>query len=385
MKTHYKTAVISFFIGALIILSNNSARASHAEGGEITYTHLNGNNYTIHLSFYRDCFGITAPASVTVTIATTQCGLNNQLLLNPIPGTGQEITHPCGNNLSTCNGGTQPGIQKWEYEANYAFPAQCSDWIISAAISARNAAITTIQNPGSDDLYVEAQLNNLTSDNNSPQFGNAPFILATINKDLFFNNGLTDADGDSLVYSLIPARMAANTPVIYNPGYSSLQPLSSNPPVSIDAETGDIFIHPTALEVSVIVFEIQEYRNGNIIGSVMRDIQIYTTTASNNPPVIYGVNGTGQSSIYVLPDVNFSFNIFSSDPDSTDSLSISWNNGIPAATFSTIGFMQQTGIFSWTPQNSDVRPQSYDFTVSVKDNGCPENETAIFSFSIFVT
>src|SRR5438105_890308 len=91
-----------FFIAALAFtLGTQSSYASHAAGGNLTYCHGVGNNYTINFTLYRDCFGIPAPATITVQINSVACGLSFQLVLTPIPGTGQEITHPCAGTFST--------------------------------------------------------------------------------------------------------------------------------------------------------------------------------------------------------------------------------------------------------------------------------------------
>jgi|GEM_PF-2354815 len=368
-----------FFIAALAFsLGTQRSFASHAAGGNLTYCHGVGNNYTISFTFYRDCFGIAAPPSVTVTISSVSCGLSFQVTLLPIPGTGQEITHPCTGTFSTCQGGQEPGIQKWEYEANYAFPAQCADWTISTAISARNAAITTIQNPGSDDLYIDAHLDNTTIDNCSPQFSVDPIVFVCIGQPFVFNNGAVDQDGDSLVYSLITPRIAANTDVIYMPGYSVTNPISSSPAVSIDPVTGDITFNATAQEVGVIAVLIQEYRNGVLIGTVMRDIQIYTVPCTNSLPTL-----CGPYAYTACAGSNLCFDICSNDSDALQNLTMTWNNGIPAASWIVDSTLQHPiGHFCWNTQPSDARPQPYTFTVTIRDDNCPSTGAQVYSYSI---
>jgi hypothetical protein len=187
MKSNYNflrhhSQILKLFFIAVLAFSMGTERtyASHAAGGNLTYCHDSSNVYTINFTLYRDCFGIAAPSSVTVQITSISCNLSFSLTLFPIAGTGQEITHPCTGTFSTCQGGQEPGIQKWEYESTYQFPAQCSDWTISTAISARNAAITTIVNPGGDDLFIDAHLDNSSVDNCSPQFSVDPIVFVCI-------------------------------------------------------------------------------------------------------------------------------------------------------------------------------------------------------------
>jgi hypothetical protein len=311
------------FIFTFSFSISEKAYATHASGGEITYTHLNGNCYAIRLTFFRDCIGINIVQPIIVNIASGSCAQSTTLQLDPVPGTGQEITHPCPGHISTCSGGNEPGIQKWEFESQYCFPGQCADWVISIAISARNAAITTLQNPGADDIYIEAKLNNLNGDNNSPQLTIDPKIFLCIGQDLTIDHGIIDPDGDSLVCSIIAARTDQNTPVVYNLGYSSIQPLSSQTAITMDPNSGDLFIHPINQEVGVIVFQVDEYRNGNLIGSVMQDLCVYTVPCNNNlMPTVSGLDGSTLNSIYILADQPSCFNIFCDDSNATDSLTM---------------------------------------------------------------
>ena len=262
---------------------------------------------------------------------------------------------------------------------------QCADWLFTISDCCRNAAITTISGAAGTGLFLEARLNNLNSDNSSPQFTHDPILFTCIGQDIIFNNGLVDQDGDSLVYSLVAQKSDANTSLIYNTGYSAQQPLSSNPLITFDAYTGNFFMHPTNLEVGIIVYQIDEYRAGTLIGRVMRDVLMYTTTCSNQVPGLTGLNGTSQMAAYILPGTSSCFHIFSYDADVNDTLSMTWNNGIPQAFFSAMGSPYPTGNFCWTPTLNDVRIQPYTFIVTVRDSKCPTNGAAVYSYSIIVT
>jgi hypothetical protein len=250
MKTQQQR--IHFFIALFFsCFFSNYSFASHNAGGEISYLYMGSNQYLVRASLYRDCFGTPAPTSLALYIESATCTLSFNTTMNPVAGTGQEITHPCSSAQSTCNGGQSPGIQKWEYEAVVSIPGQCPDWIFYVTDCCRNQAITTIAGAAGSGFYMEARLNNISGDNSSPQFHIDPQIFLCIGQDIHFNNGVVDPDGDSIVYSLITPRSDANTACVYNPGYSAYQPVSSAPPITFDPNTGDFFIHPTATEVGV--------------------------------------------------------------------------------------------------------------------------------------
>src|SRR5215203_2394014 len=121
MKTQYH---LNSFIAALLFCTiSNLSFASHNAGGNLTYTHLAGNQYMIHGTLYRDCWGIPAPTQITVYIESASCSQSQSLQLTPIPGTGQEVTQVCPTANSRCTGGIEPGYEKWEYEGVVTLPA----------------------------------------------------------------------------------------------------------------------------------------------------------------------------------------------------------------------------------------------------------------------
>src|SRR5436190_13339110 len=112
--THGWKVLICLIIA--FIQTNTEAYASHAQGGDLTYECLGGNQYRLRLSFYRDCIGNDAPFNVDINIQSQTCGFDFFETALPIAGTGQEITPICPSDSSTCKGGIYTGIQEWIYE-----------------------------------------------------------------------------------------------------------------------------------------------------------------------------------------------------------------------------------------------------------------------------
>lgn len=392
MKTIYSVCNARFLRPAYLMIllamlfGSKQTKASHAAGADLTYEYLGNGQYLVTWTLYRDCFGIPAPTNGFLYVESASCGnFSQSYTMNQVPGTGQEITYACATALTTCNGGSATGIQEYEYTATVTLPAQCPDWVFHVSECCRNTAITTLANGGGDNLYIEAYLNNTVYDNNSPTFSNVPVAFECIGQDNYFNHGVIDADGDSLAYFFIGPRTDGNLPCVYAPGYSISNPLTSTPAVSIDPATGDIFMHPTTSEVAVIAVLVQEYRNGVLIGSVMRDMQIYTVQCNNTLPTASGINGTTNFATSSCIGGQLCFDVISSDPDPNDTLTMTWNNAIPAATFTVTGTPHPVGHFCWTPTPNDARPQPYTFTVTVHDNACPSNGVQTYSYSITVS
>jgi gliding motility-associated-like protein len=374
---------ISFIV--MFIQSQNEAFASHAQSADITYQCLGGNQYRISLSFYRDCAGVAAPTSVTINISSASCGQNLVLTLNQITGTGIEVSPICTSMSTQCTGGSYPGVQEYKYAGLITLPMQCSDWTFSFSLCCRNASINTISNPSGENIYIEAVLNNLDFPcNSSPAFSNPPIPFVCIGQSYCFNNGSVDADRDSLSYTLITPRTSATTTVTYVSPYSSSQPLLSSPAVSFNNSTGDMCMFPTQIEVTVFAILVKEWRNGIMIGSVMRDIQLRTINCTNNNPYVNGINNTSQYSLTACAGQPIVFNISTFDIDSSQNVSIAWNLGIPGGSFTSSGGARPVGIFNWTPTTADIG-STHCFTVTVRDDNCPYNGTQSYSFCIDVT
>ncbi|MBI2279681.1 MAG: gliding motility-associated C-terminal domain-containing protein [Bacteroidetes bacterium] len=368
------------------LLTSGNLFATHAQSADITYQCLGGNQYQIQVSFYRDCAGVAAPNTVSVNLSSASCSQNFNATLNKIPGTGIDVTQVCNTINTQCNGGTYPGVQEYIYQSVVTLPAQCTDWVFSFSLCCRNNAINTINTPGSENIYVEAELNNLDFPcNSSPSFSNPPVSYPCIGQTSCFNHGAIDVDGDSLYYSLLPPATSATTTVTYVAGYSATQPLISSPLISFNPNTGDICMTPTLLEVTVLAVRVEEWRNGVFVGSVIRDIQLRTVLCNNTLPTVSGIDGTGQFSTTACVGSNLSFTIPSQDVDAGQTVTLTWNNAISGATFTSNNLQIPTATFSWTPTLTDVSTVPYCFTVQVKDNNCPLNGVQVYSFCITVS
>jgi hypothetical protein len=382
-----KTKQTIYLLSALLVFALNPLRlqASHATGLQLTYTHISGYDYKFRCVLFRDCNSISAPALMYVEASSVSCGFNQTYTLNLDTSQTSQIILTCPGAITNCNGGVVPGFEKIVYEGIATLGGACPDWVFAVTEQGRYAAITTLQSPAFENIYVPAQLNNQHGDNNSPQFINDPIIFVCKDQDFHYNNGIFDPDGDSISYRLMPAKTTASTPVQYNWGYTYDQPVTSLPPVTFGDFTGDLFIHSTAAEITVFAYEVTDWKNGVIVGSVIRDVILYTITCANNYPTATGMNGSAQQILYVFPDDTVCFDVLSDDIDPNDTVTMTWNQTIPAATFVTNGNPHPTGTFCWTPTIGDVRSQPYMFTVMVNDNVCPVENACIYSYFIYVT
>ncbi len=122
--------------------------------------------------------------------------------------------------------------------------------------------------------------------NNSVILLQPPLDIACAGKKFVHNPNGYDPDGDSLVYELAFPLQAVNLPVPMYLLPDQILPGPNNK-ISINSRTGEfIWDAPVLLGEYNIAIKISEYRNGLLISSVLRDMQILVRACVNDPPTI---------------------------------------------------------------------------------------------------
>jgi len=368
---------------------------SHAVGADLSYTCLGGNQYEFQLAFYRDCDGISAPASPSISISSLSCGQQTTLTLTQ--QSFSEVSDLCGTQIpnSSCNGGTLPGIEEYIYTATFTLPANCADWVFSYSVCCRNAIITNSQNPQNFDLYVESTLNNLNAPcNSSPYFTTKPVPYLCSGQLINYNHGAVDPDGDSLVYTLVNPLDNAVTPVPHIAPFTATYPISTTPVNSFgfDQFSGQMTFTPSGPQIAILAVLVEEYRNGIKIGSVIRDMQVIVlgtcanTAPDVTPPTPGGVSGgTINGNVFqVCAGQTLGFTILATDNDPTDTLTVTTNipTAIPGATVTTTGVNPVIITFNWPTTSNDVGVHS--FTITISDDACPVPGDQVLGYDILV-
>jgi len=269
-------------------------------GGEIELICVNSSTnpptYRIRVRIYRDCAGISQPSTITVRCQSSSCNISQFIMLNRTSIT--DITPLCPGQQSRCANRNSPntGWEEYVYESgNTRLPA-CPDWIIYTTDCCRNNAITTGSNGQS--MYIYIQVNTQAAPcNNSPRYSNRAATLLCNNQSFCFNPGVSDPDGDSLVFSLTNCRTTGvNTTIPYNNSCngtcSGLNPLPTSGGTSINSTNRTVCLTPNAAAVGPVCLLIEEYRGGTKIGEYLRDMQIQVQNCSGNPPQASAINGT---------------------------------------------------------------------------------------------
>lgn len=374
---------------ASALMASFTAQASHISGGEILYECLGSNQYEITMNLFRDCAGIDMNPSETITF-TSPCG-TAQLTVNLVQTI--EVSQLCPEEIvnSTCSGGFLPGMQMYTYTGTVTLPP-CDTWSMDWELCCRNAAILNLVTPDGLTTHLTATLNsNSFPCDNSPVFNNVPIPYVCLNQPITYSFGVSEGDGDSLHYELVTAMDIGGAPVPYAAGYTAVEPI---PGITIDPNSGLLQFTPTLEGNFVVAVQVTQYDSeGNVIGTVMRDIQFVVIPCTNEAPdpstgVATNFSGTatltGNYSVEMCETDDFCFDFTIVDPDAIDTLNLISNISLvlPGATFTWGGANPVTGTICWTAPVGSAGFHS--FFINASDDACPVNAFQTYVYTVNV-
>ncbi|MFN6092009.1 MAG: gliding motility-associated C-terminal domain-containing protein [Bacteroidota bacterium] len=280
-----------------MVITPQVSNASHIAGGDLIYIYTGTpNQYLMRLTLYRDCAGITMPNTNNICYYSATTNLQGNATLSLVGNPTVVPQSPCISfPANNCPGG-QGDVEQYIYEGIVDLPAAASDWKFSWSTCCRNAAITTLSFSGGQGIFLDAYLDNLTAPtNSSPQFTTLSYSRFCVGNSFYYDQGAIDPDGDSLVFSLVDpldepfAQCPSNeAPVQFVSPYSATYPFSSVNPITINSTNGIVNFTPNLVQVGVMAVLVSEYRNGALIGTVRRDIQINIISQCN--PILPSFN-----------------------------------------------------------------------------------------------
>lgn len=251
--------------------------ATHIRAGEIIATQDSSslNTFQFTLNVYRD-----TDSPIVDEFNTLFFG----------DGTDQTVRFssvtPLGNNT-----------EKYVYKYTHTYPAP-GYYIAYHWQRNRNSTIVNIDNPDDNTFYIETtvRIDPFLGTNSSPVLLNPPVDVGGRLQKFLHNPAAYDPDGDSLSFELI-------TPRQYLPGQDQLLPVTNyrypdeanftgtqegnNQPgyFFLDSLTGDMeWNTPGQIGEFNVAFEIQEWRDGQLLGYMVRDMQIIIEPTDNIRP-----------------------------------------------------------------------------------------------------
>ncbi len=258
--------------------------------------------------------------------------------------------------------------------------------------------------------------------NSTPMITATPRSNFVVGKIYDIDWSATDADGDSLIYSLTPSLNGSIglypfSPLDFSPGYK----LDSNiadgaPDFNINQHTGIGSYKPTRTGVYAVSMKIEEYRSGVKIGESRREIIFLTIIAPEFPPIIQDQNNSSQDIVDTIhfagaASINYSMKFTASDsPNDSVFMHIlpnfggtlpmnvldpnlykaTWGEvgkpvgGASAQNLVLYGSGSVTGEFNWEifPAMGSDRP--FEFTVVARDQTCQGALIDSFKVKLYV-
>lgn len=390
----------------LLFCAAVTSQATHIYGGELLYTHNQGNNYTVTLTLYGDCAGRSFPrlANATPSVRILRDGtfIDSLVLIEDI-SLRKEISPVCPDDVdkTSCVNPSNilPGVTQFVFSRNVDLPP-AKNWSLQFAgmmnngtYAGRSGNISNIRNFNSGVLiFLQATLNNLDAHNSSPQYTSIPTPFYCINKEHQYNQGAVDPDNDSLSFSLIDALDNSASSVVYTAGYNGSSPLATQAGTfTFSNISGQMAFTPNQLQHSLVVNKVEEYKNGILVGSSMREMTFIVLDNCDNDAPLGVVDSTTieggltrDNAINVCvntPVVKFSIPVTDKN---NDNVKVKVTN-LPAGASAIVKNDSTTRPvieFSWS--TADVPLGYYNIFVNYTDDACPLSGSQTIAYSINV-
>ena len=346
--------VLSLLALVVGLFGPSVARADHYSGASITYACITGNQYRIYLDLYLDCAG--TPLTPQSVYFSNACGVLFTLNNFPLVSV-QEVSPLCPTQIanSTCNGGTLPSFRRYRFEQTlFLSPCAIGPWKVEWYLCCRN----TMQNLGNvPGIYAQATVQHEAGVcDASPVFVDSGIPYLCVGEPVAYNPGVSDPNGDNMVFSLIDARFGAPapTPVTYASGFTGSQPF---PGITIQSSTGQLNFTPTVTGNYVVVIEVATYNtSGVLIGRVMRDLMFVVIVCDDTPPISSNITNEtpgleiGPNSVGVCQGQSFCVEMIFQDTDPAAEITVTSNalTLLPGSTFTVTGTNPAVARLCWT-------------------------------------
>lgn len=287
-----------FYLLLAFILGTFSLRATHLMGGEITVQSLGNNEYLVAMVVYRDTAGIPMQLNAIFELSDSSGNIINT------------FTVPYDSLISGNQLPQYPyGVELFLFLDTITITAP-GHYSIGWDNCCRNGAIQNLSNPLSESMYLKTEFTVFPSSSNSTPFFLVPAaIFLPVNTPWQYNPLPFDPDGDSLYWSVdAPLASASN----YCAGFTT-PPGDTLNPFSLNPITGTISWTASTQGNFVATVLVEEFRNGQRIGSIRRDMQfivtnpapipIYTNTSS------WPVDAQGEYSFPIVAGQSFQMSI----------------------------------------------------------------------------
>lgn len=331
-------------IAAIVLLLNFvAASATHNRAGELTYVQVSDLTYELTITTFTYTLSFADRPTLEVSWGDNSTSVAKRINELILPNFYKKNTYKI---LHTFPG---PGV--------YRIVVQDPN---------RNYGVKNIPNSVNVVFSISTTLivNPAMGKNSTPVLLNPPYDKAALGYVFIHNPAAYDPDGDSLSYALTVCTREDGKPI---ENYK-LPPATHY--IKVDSISGDLIWNtPADTGKYNVAMEIQEWRNGKKIGSVVRDMQIEVYVTNNKPPVNSALK---DRCVEVGQPVDF---IFSATDANNDNISLRAQSGVFGiagcpAKFTGIDSVKgrSSSRFTWVPCHQAVRNQPYNIIFKSDDH-----------------
>lgn len=401
----------------LFLMYAFGAEASHIVGGGFSYRHLSGDTYWVELELYRDCSPASAgynadPLIVGIYSRETNARLDTIQFFT-------DTTYKIDLGNTNCVGsGSVLCLQKRVYHGVMTLDATTYNnllgYYLSWELCCRNYMVKNVFQSDKTGMVYYMEIPSpypggtpQRIQNSSPVFHNDPKSFICLNRDFEFDFDVRDADGDSLVFSLVTPLKGFTSSVNTNndntfsqagpypditwaSGYSlQNNVMDGQPDLQILGNKGVIRVHPTKIGLYVFSMLCEEYRNGQKIGEVRRDIQYSVVLCPDASPPALSSNKP-DNLLETTVDSRGCVQLFGTDSGMNDSIRIrlisfdSQSNAIEYEFSPVQGKLNIQTEFCLTIPCGEMIRDTVRARFEIMDNACPEPAADTLELKIVV-
>ncbi len=356
------------------------AEARHGKGGTLTYEFLgngsrpNTSAYRVTATHYIDCDGVQF-VEASIFLGLFDAVTNKLIITYTIPKSSQETIRK--SYFGCINPAPNVCFVQTTYVQTIEVDNNANGYILAEQECCRIQGIVNLVNSnsvgGTNFNAIPGIINGVDyHENSSPVFTPKDTAVICHNAPFELDFSANDKDGDSLVYAFCAAKSGGtaaqrqpNPPdappypdIIYRSGFSGSQPLG--PGVSINPTTGIISgTAPAATGKYIVSVCAYEYRNGVLIGTTKKEVQVEIADCSLSAALL--------KPQYINCD---SYDVgFENEALSADVNSWNWDFGVPST---------NTDV-STNPQPLFTYPDTGVYVVKLRvatANGCTDSTEA---------
>lgn len=374
-------------VGLMAIFRFDGASASHIFGADLSWTEIGEDTFKVSVNLYRECNGSNMDFGDILLSSSCRQKLfaTKGIKIGDVTPVCSSTQTRCANSSSTF----QYGVELYEAYAIIRLPGDkakgCCDFTFSYQRCCRSNYITT--GAWKEDIYLEASLNACDFPGASTfKWNTSGAGIGCIDQLMVMDHSLllNSASGiDTVIYSRAKT-MTNKTQETTWTGYSFDKPVrfSGYPNDTLPAprgyhlsSSGTLVFTPTQAQVTIIGIKAEMIKNGKVVASTKRDVQLNVIKCPNNTPPSIRSN----LPYNVCYGNHTSFEISASDRNGYEIKPVS---NILGVSFDTTLGKYPSLEFNWTPSMSDTG--LHHFEVIARDFNCPLPASSHKEFTVRV-